>query len=88
MQVEREGAFGEGITADDLLPGGGDAPVTPGNRERFVELYTRHLLEGSIARQFGAFRRGFEQACGPHPHREAGAEGLLADYTQAAPRAR
>ena len=64
-QVEREGAFGEGITADDLVPGGGDVPVTPSNRERFVELYTRHLLEGSIARQFSAFRRGFEQACSP-----------------------
>ena len=64
-QVEREGAFGEGITADDLVPGGGDVPVTPSNRGRFVELYTRHLLEGSIARQFSAFRRGFEQARSP-----------------------
>ena len=64
-QVEREGAFGEGITADDLMPGGGDVPVTRANRGRFVELYARHLLEGAIARQFSAFRRGFEQARSP-----------------------
>ena len=65
VKVEREGAFGEGITADDLVPGGGEVPVAPSNRAHFVELYTRHLLEGSIARQFSAFRRGFEQACSP-----------------------
>ena len=64
-KVEREGTFGEGITADDLVPAGGDVAVTSSNRERFVELYAQHLLEGSIERQFSAFRRGFQQACSP-----------------------
>lgn len=65
LQVEREGPFGEGIVAEDLVPGGGESPVTAENRQLFVELYVRHLLETSIQPQFDAFRRGFDQVCSP-----------------------
>ena len=61
VQVEREGPFGEGITTEDLLPGGGDVAVTAANRAQFVELYVQHLLEKSVQPQFAAFRKGFDQ---------------------------
>ena len=55
--------FGETKTRD-LVPGGGEVPVTERNREQYVELYTRYLLEDAVARQFDAFLRGFHAVCG------------------------
>jgi len=62
MQVDYE-EFGQTRTYD-LLPNGGDVPVTRDNRHEYVRLYAKYLLEDSIARQFGAFQRGFHTVCG------------------------
>jgi len=44
---------------------GADTPVTDDNKQRYVDLYVRHLLETSIQRQFDAFQRGFKRVCPP-----------------------
>jgi len=62
MQVSFE-EFGEAKTFD-LVPGGGDVPVTNQTRHEYVRLYVKYLLEDSIERQFGAFQRGFHIVCG------------------------
>jgi len=62
MQVCYE-EFGE-RRSFDLTPGGGDIAVTSHNRDEYVRLYTRYLLEDSIERQFNAFTRGFHSVCG------------------------
>ena len=55
--------FGEQKTYD-LIENGGEVAVTAANREEYVRLYVSYLLEGSIARQFAAFQRGFHSVCG------------------------
>ena len=55
--------FGETKTYD-LIEGGGDVAVTEANREEYVALYTKYLLQDSIVRQFNAFQRGFHSVCG------------------------
>ncbi|PNH10977.1 Ubiquitin-protein ligase E3A, partial [Tetrabaena socialis] len=62
MEVEQEMGFGE-VEAVNLLPGGGELPVTASNRRLYVELYVRHLLQDSIAAQFAPFHRGFLHLC-------------------------
>ncbi|KAG2488735.1 hypothetical protein HYH03_012734 [Edaphochlamys debaryana] len=62
FQVDVEMGFGE-VESVDLMPGGGDTPVTAANRRLYVDLYVRHLLEDSISLQFGPFRRGFLRLC-------------------------
>jgi hypothetical protein len=47
-----------------LKPNGDQIPVTKENRAEFVQLYVEHVLEKSVARQFGAFSRGFLRVCG------------------------
>jgi hypothetical protein len=47
----------------ELLPGGADIPVTVENRGQYVERYMDHLLTGSIAKQFDAFKAGFLRMC-------------------------
>jgi len=47
-----------------LKPDGENIPVTNANRYEFVRLYVEWLLEKSVARQFGAFSRGFHRVCG------------------------
>ncbi|KAL4425546.1 hypothetical protein ABPG75_009562 [Micractinium tetrahymenae] len=54
--------YGE-LRVAELKPGGADIPVTAANRREYVQLYTGWLLEGSIASQFTAFRRGFLRVC-------------------------
>lgn len=49
---------------EELKPGGASIPVTAANRREYVDLYTAWLLEGSVGRQFGAFRAGFLRVCG------------------------
>ncbi|KAG2439072.1 hypothetical protein HYH02_006599 [Chlamydomonas schloesseri] len=62
FQVDMEVGFGE-VESVDLLPGGGELEVTAANRRAYVDLYVRHLLQDSIAPQFGPFRRGFLRLC-------------------------
>ncbi|EFN57786.1 hypothetical protein CHLNCDRAFT_21324 [Chlorella variabilis] len=55
--------YGE-MREEELKPGGASIPVTAANRREYVDLYTAWLLEGSVGRQFGAFRAGFLRVCG------------------------
>jgi hypothetical protein len=48
----------------ELKPNGANIPVTNENRHEFVDLYVEYVLEKSIAKQFGAFYKGFHRACG------------------------
>jgi ubiquitin-protein ligase E3 A len=48
----------------DLIEGGGDVVVTNENRERYVDLYVKYILENSINEQYNAFHTGFYQVCG------------------------
>ena len=43
----------------ELKPGGADIPVTSENKEEYVRLYVKWLLEESINPQYDAFERGF-----------------------------
>ncbi len=52
--------FGE-VESVDLLPGGGDVPVTAANRQQYVELYVRHLLQ--VVR-----RKAMRNVCGAGQH--------------------
>lgn len=61
-QVDTEVGFGE-VASVELLPGGAATKVTTSNRQQYVSLYCCHLLEASIQRQFGAFKRGFHRLC-------------------------
>ncbi|WIA41938.1 hypothetical protein OEZ86_009249 [Tetradesmus obliquus] len=62
FQVETEVGFGERV-AVDLVPNGSSMPVTAANVQRYISAYAEHLLKGAIARQFGAFQRGFLRLC-------------------------
>ena len=53
-----------GSAPSELVPGGGNVPVTSANRREYVELYVRHWLSDSVHAQFEAFARGFAQLCG------------------------
>eukprot|EP00210_Caulerpa_lentillifera_P006699 g6401.t1 len=57
FEVEYE-SFGEMCTRE-LKPSGTSIPVTKENREEYVELYTKYILEDSIHNQFEAFKDGF-----------------------------
>ena len=45
----------------DLVPNGGSVPVTQANKELFVRLNWRYILEDSVRRQFDAFVAGFRK---------------------------
>lgn len=47
-----------------LCPNGENRPVTNANRREFVDLYLKYLLDGSVAKQFEPFKRGFYTVCG------------------------
>ena len=49
----------------ELVPGGGDVPVTAANRGRYVHLMAHHLLHRQIKRQSAAFVRGFRSLIAP-----------------------
>ena len=61
LQVEQEADFGEGLETLDLEAEGASKPVTDDNKQHYVDLYVRHLLETSIQPQFDAFQRGFKR---------------------------
>ena len=48
----------------ELIPDGARTPVTNENREKYVELYSKFLLEDAVQPQFLAFYQGFHQVCG------------------------
>jgi len=56
--VDHDTGLGERVSVD-LIPDGRRIKVTRHNRFKFVELYTKFLLETSIESQFNAFRAGF-----------------------------
>lgn len=47
-----------------LISNGENIMVTKENRQKFVSLYTEFVLNTSVERQFGAFKRGFYHVCG------------------------
>ncbi len=47
-----------------LCPGGEKRAVTNSNRDEYVNLYVRYLLETAVSRQFEPFKRGFFTVCG------------------------
>lgn len=47
-----------------LCTNGANRPVTNSNRQEFVELYVRFLLDTQVIRQFEPFKRGFLTVCG------------------------
>ena len=59
--MEREGDFGEGTVAVDLVEDGGNVAVTQANKQQYVDLYVEHLLLKSVERQRKAFYRGFHK---------------------------
>lgn len=55
--------FGQRICIP-LIPNGEHIMVTKENRQQFVSLYADFVLNTSVERQFGAFKRGFYHVCG------------------------
>jgi len=55
--------FGSIVEAE-LKEGGRDIPVTDQNREEYVQRYCDWIFNTSVERQFGAFRKGFNQCIG------------------------
>ena len=49
----------------ELVPGGGDVPVTAANRGRYAHLMAHHLLHRQIKKQSGAFVSGFRSLIPP-----------------------
>ncbi|KJR83896.1 E3 ubiquitin-protein ligase HECTD2 [Sporothrix schenckii 1099-18] len=60
VSIER---FGQ-VDAIPLCPGGESRAVNKSNREEYVRLYTRYLLDTAVSRQFEPFKRGFFTVCG------------------------
>ncbi len=54
--------FGEKHTYN-LKEGGDKISLTNANRQEYVDLYVKWLLEDSIQKQFGAFFKGFKMLC-------------------------
>ncbi len=55
-----EDNFGE-LKTRELKPGGSNIAVTNSNRQEYVDLYTKWVLQDSIPTQFAAFSEGFHQ---------------------------
>ncbi|XP_062334948.1 probable E3 ubiquitin-protein ligase HERC3 isoform X1 [Osmerus eperlanus] len=47
----------------DLIPNGGNVPVTKVNRQKYVDLYVDMVFNKSVGRQFERFRAGFRTGC-------------------------
>ncbi|KAF2458675.1 hypothetical protein BDY21DRAFT_341019 [Lineolata rhizophorae] len=60
VEVDRYGT----IVEIPLCPNGRNRPVTNDNRQDFVDLYVRFLLDTVVSRQFEPFKRGFFTVCG------------------------
>lgn len=44
---------------DELIPGGSEKTLAYHNRQEYVDLYWRYILEKSVEKQFNAFKAGF-----------------------------
>ncbi|KAG2181863.1 hypothetical protein INT44_008679 [Umbelopsis vinacea] len=51
------------INTFDLKENGAAVKLTNDNRQEFVQLYTDHVLNQSVEKQFSAFREGFNLVC-------------------------
>ena len=56
--------FGEKKT-EELKAGGKDVPLTSANRLEYIQLYVDWVLNRSVARQFTAFKKGFDLCVPP-----------------------
>ena len=48
----------------ELKPNGSTIAVTNDNKQEFVDLYVRYILDDSIKKQFDLFHQGFQKVCG------------------------
>ncbi|GAM17800.1 hypothetical protein SAMD00019534_009750, partial [Acytostelium subglobosum LB1] len=55
-------SFGETKTIE-LKPGGDEILVTNSNRQEYLKLYTKYLLDSSISKQWDEFYKGFKLVC-------------------------
>ena len=53
----------DGSTLDPLVPGGEDIAVTDANKERYVSLWCRHEMGGSVRGPMAHIREGFSSLC-------------------------
>ncbi|MCJ1392434.1 putative E3 ubiquitin-protein ligase [Xylographa bjoerkii] len=60
IDVDRYGQIGQ----VPLCTNGENRAVTNNNRQEFVDLYVRYLLDVAVVRQFEPFKRGFFTVCG------------------------
>ncbi|KAJ3153721.1 putative E3 ubiquitin-protein ligase HTD2 [Irineochytrium annulatum] len=67
--------YGE-VKTFPLIENGENILVTNDNRQEYVKLYINHLVNESVKRQFGAFRRGFHRVCGGRALKMCRAEEL------------
>jgi ubiquitin-protein ligase E3 A len=56
--------FGEKKTVE-LKEGGKDVPLTSANRHEYIQLYVDWVLNRSVAKQFTAFKKGFDLCVPP-----------------------
>ncbi|XP_014676570.1 PREDICTED: ubiquitin-protein ligase E3A-like [Priapulus caudatus] len=66
FRVSYTDVFGANLT-QHLKPDGDKIPVTKDNRQEFVELYADFLLNKMAARQFRAFKTGFQMVTDESP---------------------
>ena len=52
------------MTTHDLVPNGGDVPVTNNNVQDYIDRYVQWVLVDSVKQQYDAFHKGFMRACG------------------------
>jgi len=52
------------IQTHDLIEGGGDIPVTNDNVHDYIQKYVEWTLQGSVQKQYEAFKKGFMRVCG------------------------
>lgn len=68
FQISYKDVFGNLIN-HELKENGDDIPVTQSNKREFVQMYADFILNKSIEKQFGAFRRGFQMVTSESPLR-------------------
>ncbi|XP_040192264.1 ubiquitin-protein ligase E3A [Rana temporaria] len=66
FQISQNDLFGNPLM-HDLKENGDTIPITNENRKEFVSLYTDHILNKSVDKQFKAFRRGFHMVTNESP---------------------
>jgi hypothetical protein len=52
------------MTTHDLVPNGGDVPVTNDNVQDYVDRYVQWVLVDSVQQQYDSFHKGFMRVCG------------------------